>query len=99
MKLRDILERLEVGGDCPQTKAVREERISQAEQEILKLLLSEEDIKVMFGWSSIPMLHDHNCPCKDDGDDGSLYKYCKCKELNDFAKAISDKMISNVKGK
>ena len=55
---------------------------------IVEGLPSEEEMKEIFGYSSMPFMHDHDCPCKEDGDDGSLYVDCKCKSLNEFVQDI-----------
>ena len=50
--------------------------------------LTEDEIKKIFGYSAIGFIHDMDCPCKADPDDGDSYDECKCEALNNFAKKI-----------
>jgi len=48
-----------------------------------------EAIKIIFGHSDMMFIHDSDCPCKADPDDGWLYDKCKCEKLNNLAQAIA----------
>jgi len=68
---------------------VEERNALQAENKKLKeQQLTEEEIKKIFGYSAIGFIHDMDCPCKADPDDGDSYDECKCEALNNFAKKI-----------
>ena len=64
-------------------------KMFQAENKKLKeQQLTEDEIKKIFGYSAIGFIHDMDCPCKADPDDGDSYDECKCEALNNFAKKI-----------
>ena len=90
-KKREVLKQEESGGVAYASGFNRAiDLIFKALQGKIPRRLSVEEIKQLFGYSDIGFIHDMDCPCKISPDDGELYSECKCRKLNELARAIYD---------
>jgi len=72
-------------GNIPYKEAIA---LKAENKKLKEQQLTEDEIKKIFGYSAIGFIHDMDCPCKADPDDGDSYDECKCEALNNFAKKI-----------